>query len=101
MRVVRKKRRQKEAGSLKTKIPTKAVPTAPIPVHTAYAVPKGRCWETFISRDILIKVQSKKPPYHRYIVVPCVSFPLPRQKVKATSKKPAIISKSQYIILSF
>ena len=34
MRVVRKKRRQNVAGSLKMKIPTKTAPTAPIPVHT-------------------------------------------------------------------
>ncbi len=28
-------------GSLKKKIPISTVPTAPIPVHTAYAVPIG------------------------------------------------------------
>ncbi len=33
--------RQKVAGSLNMKIPTSTVPTAPIPVHTAYAVPIG------------------------------------------------------------
>lgn len=32
---------QNSAGSLKKKIPISAVPTAPIPVHTAYAVPSG------------------------------------------------------------
>ena len=32
---------QKKAGSLKIKIPTIAVPTAPIPVQTAYPVPNG------------------------------------------------------------
>ena len=32
--VVRKKRRQKVAGSLKMKMPTSTAPTAPIPVHT-------------------------------------------------------------------
>jgi hypothetical protein len=30
-----KNRRQKVAGSWKKRIPTKTVPTAPIPVHTA------------------------------------------------------------------
>lgn len=35
MSVAMKKRRQKLAGSLKTKIPIMAVPTAPIPVQTA------------------------------------------------------------------
>ena len=33
--VLRKKMRQKLAGSLKIKIPSRTVPTAPIPVQTA------------------------------------------------------------------
>ncbi len=33
---------QKCAGSLKKKMPTSTVPTAPMPVQTAYAVPMGR-----------------------------------------------------------
>jgi hypothetical protein len=37
--VVRKKSLQKSAGSLKKRIPTITVPTAPMPVQTAYAVP--------------------------------------------------------------
>jgi hypothetical protein len=41
IRVLRKKIRQKLAGSLKINIPSNTVPTAPIPVHTAYAVPIG------------------------------------------------------------
>ena len=44
IRVLRKKIRQKLAGSLKIKIPSRTVPTAPIPVHTAYAVPIGSVW---------------------------------------------------------
>jgi hypothetical protein len=39
--VVIKNNRQKVAGSLKIKIPIKTVPTAPIPVQTAYQVPIG------------------------------------------------------------
>ena len=34
MSVVKKKRRQKVAGSLKMNMPTTTAPTAPIPVHT-------------------------------------------------------------------
>ena len=34
MRVKMKKSRQNDAGSLKTRMPTMTVPTAPIPVHT-------------------------------------------------------------------
>ncbi len=36
-----KNNRQNVAGSLKKIIPTMTVPTAPIPVHTGYAVPIG------------------------------------------------------------
>ena len=35
---------QKSDGSLKRKMPTITVPTAPIPVQTAYAVPIGMIW---------------------------------------------------------
>ena len=35
IKVKRKNSRQKLAGSLKNRIPTKTVPTAPMPVHTA------------------------------------------------------------------
>ena len=44
IRVLRKKIRQKLAGSLKINIPSNTVPTAPIPVQTAYAVPIGSVW---------------------------------------------------------
>lgn len=42
MSVNRKKRRMGVADSLKTNIPIKTVPTAPIPVQMAYAVPEGK-----------------------------------------------------------
>ena len=42
MSVNRKKSRMGVAGSLKMNIPIKTVPTAPIPVQMAYAVPKGK-----------------------------------------------------------
>ena len=61
--VVMKNRRQNVAGSLKTKIPTKTVPTAPIPVQTAYAVPMGRCCVTFKSSPMLTPKQIKNPMY--------------------------------------
>ncbi len=41
IKVVMKSKRKKVAGSLNTKIPIRTVPTAPIPVQTAYAVPIG------------------------------------------------------------
>ena len=37
-----KNNRQNSEGSLNKSIPITAVPTAPIPVHTAYAVPIGK-----------------------------------------------------------
>jgi len=37
-----KNMRQKLTGSLNKKIPINTVPTAPMPVHTAYAVPIGK-----------------------------------------------------------
>ncbi len=36
-----KKIRQKSAGSFRKMMPIKAMPQAPMPVHIAYAVPKG------------------------------------------------------------
>lgn len=60
-----KKIRQKLAGSLKKKIPTKTVPTAPIPVQTAYAVPIGKDSDALTKSTILIVKQAKKPPYQR------------------------------------
>lgn len=41
IKVVMKNNRQNVAGSLKNRMPTMTVPTAPIPVHTGYAVPMG------------------------------------------------------------
>ena len=41
MRVVKKNNHQKVAGSRNMTIPTITAPTAPIPVHTGYAVPNG------------------------------------------------------------
>lgn len=55
--------RQKSAGSLKKKIPTSAVPTAPMPVHTAYAVPMGNFWVAFMSNTILTVRHTRKAAY--------------------------------------
>ena len=41
MRVVKKNNLQKVTGSRNINIPMSTAPTAPIPVHTGYAVPKG------------------------------------------------------------
>lgn len=100
IRVKRKNSLNKVAGSLKTKIPTSAVPTAPMPVHTAYAVPIGSDCVAFTSNTMLMQSATRKPMYHQYISRPVVSFAFPKQKAKATSKSPAIIRNTQFIFES-
>lgn len=87
---------QKPAGSLKTNIPISAVPTAPMPVHTAYAVPIGRVCVAFTSRTILQVNAKRNPAYHMYIVVPVVSFAFARHDANATSNNPATINIIQF-----
>ena len=94
--VVMKNTRQKVAGSLKTMIPTKTLPTAPIPVQTAYAVPIGNSLVAFTNNNMLMERHTKKPPYQSKEVFPEVSFAFPRQVAKPTSNKPAIMSKIQF-----
>lgn len=97
--VVIKKTRQKVAGSLNKIIPTKTLPTAPIPVQTAYAVPIGNSLVAFTNSIILIERHNKKPPYQNKEVFPVDSFAFPKQVAKPTSNKPAIISKIQFMCL--
>ena len=85
------------AGSLNTIIPKTAVPTAPIPVHTAYAVPMGKVCVAFTSNTILITNAIKKPKYHKTASLPVVSLALPRQNAKPVSNKPAITKTTQFI----
>lgn len=61
----RKKSRMGVVGSLKTNIPIKTVPTAPIPVQMAYAVPKGKVCTALASKAILNTVEAKKPLPHK------------------------------------
>jgi hypothetical protein len=97
MRVVIKKSLQKPAGSLNISMPTSTVPTAPIPVHTAYAVPMGKLWVALIKRIMLTDKARRKAAYHRYIAFPVCSLAFPKQKAKATSNNPAIIKTIQFI----
>ena len=97
-----KKILQKVAGSLNTKTPIIALPMAPIPVQTAYAVPIGNSLVAFTNKSMLMVKQIKNPPYQSSEMLPEVSFALPKQVAKPTSNKPAIISKIQFkIILVF
>lgn len=94
-----KKTLQKLTGSLKKKIPINTVPTAPIPVHTAYAVPIGKVCVALMSSSILMVREIRKPANQKYIVVPEVSFTFPRHEANATSNNPAIIKMIQFIFL--
>ena len=93
-----KKSRQKSVASLNTIIPTKTVPTAPIPVQTAYAVPIGNSCVALTSKYILRVRQMKNPIYQYVTAVPVDSLALPRHAAKPTSNSPAIMSKNQFII---
>ena len=96
-----KNMRQKSAGSLKNKIPIKAVPTAPIPVHTAYAVPIGSFCVAFTRRIILTARHSRNPAYHPMAVEPLLSLAFPKHAANATSNRPAIIKMIQFIVRKF
>lgn len=98
--VLKKKILQNVAGSLKTKIPTKTVPTAPMPVQTAYAVPMGKTCVALYNKTILIERLTKNPSNHKFEMVPEVSLAFPRQVAKPTSNSPAIRSKIQFIRVS-
>ncbi len=77
------------------------VPTAPTPVHTAYAVPIGNVCVALYSKNMLILRQTKNPPIQYVEATPVVSLALPRQEAKPTSNNPAIISRIQFMTLMF
>lgn len=95
--VVIKNNRQNVAGSLKNKMPIITVPTAPIPVHTGYAVPIGMVCTAFESRVILRERHVKNPMPQRSHGVPVKPFIFPRQNAKPVSKHPAMMRRIQFI----
>ena len=58
-------------------------------------------WVAFISKNILILIDIKKPVNHQYISLPVVSFTLPMHDVNATSNNPATIKYIQLITFIF
>lgn len=88
---------QNEAGSLNTKIPTMTVPTAPIPVHTGYAVPRGMVFVALVSSTMLRMHNKAKAVYHNAALFPVSILPFPRQNAKPVSHIPAIINIIQSI----
>lgn len=47
-----------------------------------------------------MKRQMRKPPNHNLASRPEVSFTFPKQNANATSNRPAIMSRSQFIIIN-
>ncbi len=78
-------------------MPTSTVPTAPIPVQTAYTFPIGRLCVTYVNNDMLAIRQTAKEVYQMYAFLCVDSWALPSEKVKPTSSNPAIINKNQFI----
>lgn len=92
-----KNNRQNDAGSLNIKIPMITVPTAPIPVHTGYAVPRGIVFVALVRRTILRIHRIAKDTYQMAALFPVVRLPFPRQNAKPVSHSPAIIKIIQFI----
>ena len=86
-----------ERGSLKKSIPIKAVPKAPIPVHTAYAIPNGICTIALFRRNKLNVAKNKNPIVYFICVNPSDNF---MHVVKPTSNKPATTKINHGFILS-
>ena len=78
-----------ETGSLKTIIPKIAVPAAPIPVQTAYAVPIGRTFSDQASREKLPDAKTKNPILGQIFVKLFESLSI---VAKPTSSKPAVMT---------
>lgn len=96
--VVMKNSRNVVVGSLKKIMPTSAVPTAPMLVHTGYAVPLGSVSVSFASSAILSSDMTMKPPVHSHHSVPAAFLALPSQKVKSISHSTAIICVIQFFV---
>lgn len=68
-----------DAGSWKNNIPAMTVPAAPMPVHTAYAVPTGMFCVAFASNPILAIVNKRNPEIQHHHEIPSADLARPRQ----------------------
>lgn len=90
----RKKIRQKVTGSPNATIPTTAVPTAPIAVHTAYAVPSGMVFMARVNNQKLSAANTKNrivaqiPSSFMQVVKPISNAPAPSKRNQATADSP-------------
>jgi hypothetical protein len=81
-----------DTGSLKMTIPRIAVPAAPIPVQTAYAVPMGRVLRDQASNEKLPDAKSRNPMLGQIFVKLLESLSI---VAKPTSRRPAVITAIQ------
>jgi hypothetical protein len=86
--------RETETGSLKISIPKIAVPAAPIPVQTAYAVPLGKTLSDQAKSEKLPVAKTRNPILGQIFVKLFESF---NMLAKPTSRKPAVITASHAI----
>ena len=84
--------RVSETGSLKIIIPRMAVPAAPIPVHTAYAVPIGKTLSDQAKSEKLPEAKIKNPIVGQILVKLFESFSI---EAKPISRNPAVITAIQ------
>lgn len=78
-----------DTGSLKITIPSIAVPAAPIPVHTAYAVPIGKTFKDQLNKEKLPAAKTMNPKLGQILVKPFESLSI---DAKPTSRNPAVIT---------
>ena len=78
-----------DTGSLKITIPRIAVPAAPIPVQTAYAVPIGRTSSDQASNEKLPEAKTKNPMLGQIFVKLFESLSI---VAKPTSSNPAVMT---------
>lgn len=101
IKVVMKNILARDACSCKNMIPNSTVPTAPMPVHTGYAVPIGMvCTATDSSHMLAVRL-TMNPAVHKRNAMPFEPFIFPMQKAKAVSNMPAVIKIIQSIGESF
>jgi hypothetical protein len=87
-----------DTGSLKIIIPRIAVPAAPIPVQTAYAVPIGRTLSDHASKEKLPDAKTKNPMLGQIFVKLFESLSI---VAKPTSRSPAVMTAIHAIFYSF
>jgi hypothetical protein len=78
-----------DTGSLKITIPRIAVPAAPIPVQTAYAVPTGRTFRDQASNEKLPDAKTRNPMLGHTFVKLFESLSI---VAKPTSSNPAVMT---------